>query len=335
MPKKTIKNESHVQKLSANNIAEKKTQVNEMVETKPVLVNKDHIYQIGEDYYPSVTTILSALSKGKGFDVWLQSHSQEESKEILNSAGLSGSKIHKAIENMLNGERIVPQEFIYVDSDGVEHKGLTPEECSKVSSFMRWWYEYRPKLLSYEKIVYSESRKYAGTVDFIGTIKEGKIDAKSKTPNKELMFIIDWKTGNGIYASYDLQVAAYAMAEIEMTNKKIDKIAILRLGTKHKAGYEFKIIDSILDPYKSFLGVLSAWQYQNPNFAPKIINVPLYFQLPPIERVEVKNINKKVKNYANTGIKRNPSLTTDRVNKIREEKRERVADGARPLLMPR
>lgn len=296
----------------STNSVPKNTEEVKPIATKAVLVNKDHVYQVGEDFYPSVTTVLAALAKGKGFDVWLQTHSQDQAKDILEEAGLSGSKVHKAIELMLSGKRVVPGKFIYIDGDGVEHKGLTAEECHKVSTFVRWWYEYRPKVLAYEKVVYSDSRKFAGTVDFIGSIKEGKLDPKSKNPDNELMFLIDWKTSSGIYASYEMQVAAYAQAETEMTGKKIDRIAILRLGSKHKVGYEFKVLDSIYEPYKSFLGVLEAWRYQNPNFGPRIIEVPLYFELPKVEQVEVKTIKKRTN--ANTRIKSNTQVAEVRSN---------------------
>lgn len=305
------------------------------IETKQVLVNVDHVYQVGEEYYPSVTTILGALAKGKGFDIWLQSHSTEESQDILETAGLAGSKIHHAIELLLGGKRVIPSEFVYVDKDGVEHKGLKPEESFKLGTFIRWWFEYRPKLLAVEKIVYSEQRKYAGSVDFIGTIKEGLIDKKSKTPNNELMFVIDWKSSKAIYPSYEMQVAAYAQAEMEMTGKKVDRIAILRLGSKHKAGYEFKIIDSIAQPYKTFLGVMEAWKYQNPNFGPKIIDVPAYFQLPTIEQVKVEEIKKKGTANANPRTEQHTEAPKTGADKTGNEEREGTSDGAGLLPVSR
>lgn len=312
--------------------------VESKIETKQVLVNVDHVYQIGEEYYPSVTTILSALAKGKGFEIWLQSHSQDESKDLLEEAGLAGSKIHHAIEQLLLGKRVVPSEFVYVDKDGVEHKGLTPEESFKLGTFIRWWFEYRPKLLAFEKIVYSEQRKYAGSLDFIGTIKEGLIDKKSKTPDKELMFVIDWKSSKGIYPSYEMQVAAYAQAEMEMTGKKVDRIAILRLGSKHKCGYEFRVMESIATPYKSFLGVMEAWKFQNPNFGPKIIDVPAYFQLPKIETVKVEEIKKKGKNNADSRTEQHseaPKTGSDQAgDKGKKPKRARISKSAGLLPLP-
>ena len=272
------------------------------IQTKDVLVNKDHVYQVGEEFLPSVTTILTALAKGKGFNVWLQNHSVEESEEILEQAGLAGSKVHTAIKLLLEGKRIVPGEFIYIDDEGAEHTGLTIEESNKLVTFMRWWYEFQPKVLAFEKIVYSETKKYAGTVDFVGSIKLGvlyekkAIKEKPADPKAEAMLVIDWKTNkSGIYLSNIMQAAAYAMAESEMTGKKVDRIAVLRLGTKHKIGYEFKVIDRILEPYKAFLGVMEAWKYENPNFGPRIIKVPLYFELPTIVKVEVKDIKKRKK----------------------------------------
>jgi hypothetical protein len=305
------------------------------IETKQVLVNKDHVYQVGEEYLPSVTTILGSLAKGAGFTQYLLNTTAEESKETLNSASLSGSKIHNAISKLLAGDRVLLEELIYVDDEGTEHRGLTIEESNKLATFVRWWYEYRPKVLSFEKIVYSQSKKYAGTLDFIGKIKEGKLDKKSKTPDNELMFVIDWKSNkSGIYDSNELQVAAYAQAETEMTGKKIDRIAILRLGTRHKIGYEFRVLESIYEPYKAFLGVMEAWKYQNPNFGPRIIDVPIYFELPKIEKVDVQTINKKGKKDADSRIEQPAPVAAVGQDQVGDEKRQGVSDGAGLLPFP-
>lgn len=313
--------------------------VEEAVQTKQILVNKDHVYQVGEEFLPSVTTILSAVAKGKGFNTWLQTHTPEESDEILTQAGLSGSKCHHAIERMISGQRVVPEEFVYTDDDGIEHKGFTPEESRKLTSFVRWWFEYRPKVLAFEKIVYSESRKYAGTVDFIGQIKVGTLIANkaikacetTMAPDEYAMLVLDWKTNkSGIYATNIMQAAAYAMAEMEMTGKKVNMIGILRLGTKHKAGYEFKVLPSILEPYKAFLGVVESWRYQNPEFGPRIIEVPLYFQLPKIEQVQIKEIKKRATATAEPAKEQNDADTRDQQHTPDERLGNNKAGDERP-----
>lgn len=260
-------------------------------EVEMVLINGKHFYQVFDEatpYYVSVTTILSALAKGKGFEVWLTKKTQEEQEDILGESSLRGSKVHRAIQLLIEGKQITPEEFIYEDQDGRTHKGLTTEEKNMVYAFVRWWYAFNPKVYASEKIVYNTTYKFAGTLDFIGTIKEGLIDKNSPTPNRDIFTIVDWKTSSGIYPSYEMQLAAYAAAEHQMSGRKIERGAILRLGTKHKTGYEFKIIDSLAESYRAFLGVLAAWKYQNPDFAPRFVELPKLFSLPPIEQVEVK-----------------------------------------------
>lgn len=326
MPKKPLKKDPATKQSPLPKSVKEKI---ESVKTVQVLVNTDHVYQILDQFYPSVTTILSALAKGKGFNTWLQSHTPEESDEILETASLSGSKIHKAISELLEGKRVIPQDFIYTDDEGIEHKGLTPEESRKLFSFVRWWFEFKPRVLSFEKIVYSEIRKYAGTTDFIGqiqvkTLLENEVVKKDEVaqykPNDWLMFVIDWKTNkSAIYSSNKMQAAAYAMAETEMTGKKIDKIGILRIGTKHKCGYEFKVLD-IYDSYKAFLGVFEAWKYENPKFGPKLIDLPVYFELPPIQQVELETIKKKGQIDANFRNIATPQVAEVGGNKVGDEK---------------
>lgn len=314
-------------------IAQPKPEVKPKEEVELILVNDKHFYKVGEEYYPSVTTILQALAKGIGFNKYMFSKTEVEAKQELEEAGLAGSKIHNAIEQLIAGRQFNYQDIEYVDDKGMAHRGLTPEEANKLKTFIRWWHEYQPRVFASEKIVYSKTHKYAGTMDFIGTIKEGKIDKKSKTPDKDLWFIIDWKTSGGIYPSYEMQVTSYAQAEMEMTEKKIDKVAILRIGTRHKAGYEFKILDNISGPYRAFLGVLNAWRYENPKFAPRIVEIPKTFKLPTIQKVEVKEINKRQKN-ANKEHKQSEETPKTGDDQTGDEKRTGISESAGSLPLP-
>ena len=64
----------------------------------------EHWYDIGNGVIlPSVTSILDkTLSKGYGFNQWLMNNGNE-SKVIAREAAESGSKLHNAIEMMIQG----------------------------------------------------------------------------------------------------------------------------------------------------------------------------------------------------------------------------------------
>jgi hypothetical protein len=66
-----------------------------------------------------------------------------------------------------------------------------------------------------EAIVYSETHRYAGTLDTMGVL--GPDDGSDLHGLAGKPLIIDWKSGSGVYGSYALQLAAYAHAEKVIT----------------------------------------------------------------------------------------------------------------------
>ncbi len=78
--------------------------------------------------------------------------------------------------------------------------------------------------------------------------------------------LVDFKTSSGIYDCYWAQVMAYAVAWNEMGESPIDCVGILRLGSKHKAGYEYQQIDLDDEWFEDFLACYRLWKRENPKF---------------------------------------------------------------------
>jgi hypothetical protein len=151
--------------------------------------------------------------------------------------------------------------------------------------------------------VWSEVYKYAGTLDFLGTISIPEGD-KMFTPElwgNDIFILIDWKTSSGIWDEYEIQVAAYRQAVLEHIKAKMPLerysglwTGIVRLGTNHKNGYEMKVWNeresdinfelflSALDIYKKKSGV---------EFQPEMRNIPAEFRI-QIPKLHIRRARK-------------------------------------------
>ena len=196
-----------------------------------------HYYWLNERFIPGVSSILSEASPtGYGLKLFWQNNTKEEADEIFNTAGEFGSLMHEAFEALLKGEELnllrdYPRE----------------REKKTILSFMDWFKEYEPKEFESEQSIASSRYSYAGTLDFVGIIKDER-------------WLIDFKTTSGIHYTHQLQVLAYKQAYEESTGLKIDKVGIARFGTKHKAGYEFKevtdyTIEDFMNLYRTYLSL--------------------------------------------------------------------------------
>lgn len=200
--------------------------------------------------WPSATTILNAYPANEYLTKWIADNGWNESQRIKSDAGRAGTAIHKAIEALIAGQTL-----------NEEHYKL--EEWVKISSFVDWYKDYKPNFGLTEVSVASKKHKYAGTVDAIA-----KINGEN--------YVLDWKSSRNLHKSYPLQFSAYASAIEEMVGLKIDKTAVLQLGTSSKKGYTFKEYDDWRDHFRVFLNVKKTWEYDTNNAEkdPPIINVP-------------------------------------------------------------
>jgi hypothetical protein len=205
---------------------------------KDLIVRKEvdatHYYFVDGEFYPSVSAILDeAAPKEYGLLNFFKTNTPEDIEEKSSVAKAKGSLVHDTCEKILNGVKVSIVDF--------------PIPAKKaLMTFIDWYNTYQPKNYLTESTVASMKFKYAGTCDMICEIDNKKV-------------LIDFKTNKGgIYPSNKLQVMAYKQAYEETNDEKIDECWILRLGTTHKVGYEFKKIDDVtvdnfMDVYKTYL----------------------------------------------------------------------------------
>ena len=214
-------------------------------------------YQKGETFVPSVTWIAGYYPKGIGFYKWLANHGWDEAESIKNAAGEKGSRVHKAIDDLILGN-LVKMDSQYKDSEG-NLSDLTVEEWECIVSFADWFKEAKPKIIAHDQVVFNDKVGYAGTIDFIF-----EIDGKR--------WLIDLKTSQYLWPEHELQVSAYKHA-----TEGVEALAILQVGYRlNKRKWKFNEVD---DKFDLFLSAHKIWENENKDIHPKQREYPVELSL--------------------------------------------------------
>jgi hypothetical protein len=199
-----------------------------------VVVRDKNFHDVEGQDFPRVTHILDVgYPKGEFFYEWLKKNG-DASDELRDAAGDSGTLVHHAIGELLNGAEFLFGNYFAFEKDG-RHLSKIPTgaEWEKLVAFCRWYHEFKPdKVLHVEKFLVSRKYHFSGSADFI-VEKDGKT------------YLLDFKTGKGMHMHFWAQLAAYAIAFEEMGLGKIDALGIIHLGTMHKAKYNYVERDDI------------------------------------------------------------------------------------------
>ena len=212
----------------------------ELPELKTVTIDRKRFYVTPkENYYPSITTVLSARNK-EGLMEWRKRVGDEVANYVSGKAAARGTKVHHMCEDYLNN--------VHVDwpEKWEEHKkNFLPYALFRV---------LREKALCHinniyaqEAGLYSDKYQVAGRVDCIADYKDklSVIDFKTSTKERN----DDWNE------NYYIQGAAYAEMFGERTGIIIDQVVILVVtedGTvqefvKDKRGYLGFLSEAVQD----------------------------------------------------------------------------------------
>lgn len=222
----------------------------------------ERFYRVGEEYYPSVTTVLSAYPKGKGFEEWLKSVGGESSR-IVREAAEKGSNVHNAIEQFLLGHELT---WIV---DGKQQYSL--EEWAMICKFLEFYQDYivPGEQVATETQLFSKEMKLGGTCDMVA-----KIDGET--------WMIDFKTSNGLYKTHEIQLAAYKEMWDAHNSPEIERYGILWLNAKTRTKRQFQGVGWQLKEYTKehdynlelYHHTRALWDCENPNYKPKNLHYP-------------------------------------------------------------
>lgn len=200
---------------------------------KHVYINKE----TGE-WLKSVSTATGVLNK-PALVPWACKIMAIDLIEKLENGGIDESEILKS-KSAWRGERdksadkgTIAHDLI---SDYVLYKLGRTKKMPKMSkdkdvnncyiAFREWETKHKVKFIDTECLVYSKKYNFVGRLDCIAEV-DGEY------------CLIDFKTGNGIYWDYVLQVSGYGQAHEEEHKKKFHNYWIVRLG-KDNAEFEAK-----------------------------------------------------------------------------------------------
>lgn len=116
-----------------------------------------------------------------------------------------------------------------------------------IDGFLKWNEYYKCKAIMQEEVLYSHRFKYAGRMDFYGTMQH---------EGKEKRVLIDFKTANFPHSDWGLQLAAYKQCLVDL-GYPVDETYILHLMSK--GYYDFIKFDDKFDDFLSVRKVF-AWK---------------------------------------------------------------------------
>lgn len=190
--------------------------------------------------YASVTFVLSTMAKPE-LDFWKARHTVEEQHTILEEAGYRGTRIHRAMEKLAQGVKLDFGRHY----DWLEGGPLTDDESQAVAELLRFLEIFQPLILHTEQTVLHPDG-FAGTLDGGFMIDEGLLlswnDARSagklKRNGNNVLCLVDYKSGSGIYDDHKMQMAAYAACVPEAKYG-----LIVKSGAKNELGFQLHIMD--------------------------------------------------------------------------------------------
>ena len=178
----------------------------EIPEVSTKTVNRKRFYLTPEGgIFPSITTVLSVRKK-EGLAKWRKRVGEDVANYISRTAAARGTKVHKMVEDCLNNEQVVKEDYDFLP--WCLFSQLKPVLDEKVNN-----------IYAQECGLWSDKYKVAGRVDCIAEYEGGPsiIDFKTSRSSRNDEYNLD----------YYIQASAYAEMFEERTGKEIEQIVIL------------------------------------------------------------------------------------------------------------
>ena len=282
----------------------------EPIEVKMIEWFDSHFYKIKyldeakiecEDYIPSVTTKLGALSK-PNLIRWYGDLGTREAELRKNEAANYGMSVHWAWYAITTGGAVIyqpPRGPLYSPDEMAElHKKFkghyrimySQDEMWDVMKLQELLKRLKPEILMSEYIVFDLENKDAGTVDNIFHIKAGTYEINGKTPLKleEGNYIHDLKTGNYLGKESKMQVATYAKCAEKTTDLEIKGALITHTKSKNRNGIEglgvtLMTREDIEQEYKDYRDIAAVWDRNFASMKPKVRQIPAIITMESLE----------------------------------------------------
>lgn len=155
----------------------------------------EHIYKnrMGKRV-PSVTTILSRFKESGGLLYWANTQGLEGKtlEEARRPAATAGTLAHDMVEAHIHG---LAEPTLNADPE------IVAKARRSFDSYLTWSKMSQLEVLYTETALVSETHQFGGRMDGVGVVRS----------MGNGLAIVDFKTSNGIYVDYTLQIAAYSI----------------------------------------------------------------------------------------------------------------------------
>lgn len=254
----------------------------------------DHFYQVGDEYYPSVTTKLQV--KAKPFLAkWRGDIGNREADKVMNESSERGSRIHHGWYLMTTGGVVIYNPFQnpnYTDDEIAELRSKTDVlilgnqgEMYDIYKLQKWHEIVKPESKASELIVYSKKNKDAGQLDKLMYIPGGEYEIAGAKPLKieEGLYVVDLKTGKTVSEDAFLQISAYASCYMEMTGITINGGLVIHTGSTTKKGIaglstKLRTMEEMKVDYAHYRAVAQVYDMTESK-SPKIFEFPTLIKL--------------------------------------------------------
>ena len=199
---------------------------NDKVEIK--FFPKSHQYWVNGKRKTGVTTLIGIVDKSRPLVIWATELMRDfllAKKDITEADIYKASTIHE--EKKKEAADIGTEIHDWIEKYVKGEKPDMPESKEAqigVTAFLQWTDENKVKFLSSERVVYSKKHDYIGKMDI-----EAKVNGK--------LCLIDIKSSNGLYNTYNLQTAAYVMADEEESDRKYQGRWLIRVAKETEKEY--------------------------------------------------------------------------------------------------
>ena len=271
----------------------------EILQVKQIEWFDDHFYKIRyvneakvelEDYIPSVTTKLGALSK-PWLAKWRGDVGNREANLRTESASERGTRIHYAWATFITGGAVIynpfknppytPEEILEIKKKHENNWTLTNQgEMWDFLKLKKLVEVLKPNPVASETILYDIEHRDAGTSDNIFDIEAGSYLINGATPLKlpKGRYVCDLKTGASI-GDGDLQTACYAKMAQKSGYGTIKGTLIFHTQSGNRKGIEglgvsYQDEKQIDQKYQDYRDIAKVWERQFGHKKPIIRQIP-------------------------------------------------------------
>jgi len=246
--------------------------------TRSRLVRRDfpsgaHTYSLDGRRCPGVTTIVGASSPKGALIGWAArlaaewavanldtrdalgdrdffAKASKASEEVRDARADFGRAVHAAADALTDGKEI----------------SVPPDVAAYARHIVDFLNTWKARVLARECLVWHSGHRYAGQFDVIADLSDGS------------RWLIDYKTGSGVYPDAALQLAAYRNAEFIVWDGQdrkmpaIDKTGVLHV---HENGWDLIPVDTGPEVWACFLSAIPLYRFHGTKYGYDRLGEPI------------------------------------------------------------